>query len=97
MRTLSRVATTSALSVFLNSVTIRSRCASQRDTGLAHRLLQHAVEAITGKMLDEACAEQRMDLGQLIAVHDPLAPHSVHVHEVNAFACVSRRDFGPAQ
>ena len=97
MRTLSRVTTANALSDSLKfrDQPVRSRRASQGDPGMADRFLQHTVEAIARKMLDEAGPQQRMDLRELIGVHDPVTPRPVHIHEVDAFARISRRRFGP--
>src|SRR4029434_10482093 len=54
--------------------------------------LQHAVKAIAGEMLDEAASQQRLGLCEFTGAHDSVTPRPVHVHEVETFTCVSRRD-----
>src|SRR5262245_33964333 len=48
-------------------------------------------------MLDEACSQQRMNLRELIDVQDPLTPHPIHVHEVEAVACIARPYLSPVE
>ncbi len=48
--------------------------------------LQHAIEAIAGKVLDEACAEQALHFRKLIGIHDAVAPRPIQIHEVDASA-----------
>src|ERR1051325_8953359 len=64
---------------------------------MADCFLQHTVEAIARKMLDEAGSKQPLDLRELIGIHDPVSPRPVHIHEVDAAGRISRSYLGPAQ
>src|SRR5262245_47850584 len=60
---------------------------------MADCFLQYTVEAIACKMFDEAGPQERVNFCELIGVHDPITPRSIHIDEVDAFACISYRDF----
>jgi hypothetical protein len=64
---------------------------------MAYCFLQHTVEAIARKVFNEAGSQQRVNFSELIRVHDPVTPRSVHIHEVEAGARIARADLGPIQ
>ena len=71
---------------------VRAGGARQRDCRLADRLLEDTVEAISRQLFDEADAEQRLYLGELLRVEDAIAPRAVQVDEIKTVAGVAGTD-----